>query len=248
MAKQSGLGDALLLDGYNISGDINALGEIGGGPNPLDMQGIDTSGNERRGGLLSGRMEMTALFNDGVGAAHVAFSTLPTTDRCLTYLRGQGLGSPAACLVGKQLGYDPNRGPDGMLTETVRGESNGYGLEWGVQATPGVRSDTGATNGSSIDFGTGSTLFGLQAYLQLTAFTGTSVTVKLQGSSDNGAGDAWADITDGGFAAATAIGWQRIQTGRTQTIERYLRVVTTGTFSAASFVVVVVRNDTAVTF
>jgi hypothetical protein len=93
-------------------------------------------------------------------------------------------------------------------------------------------------------------LFGLQAYLHVFAVVGTSVTVKLQESSDN-SGDAYADVTGGGFTAVTAVagtGSQRIQTSRTQTIERYLRVVTTGTFSSATFAVAVVRNDTSVVF
>jgi hypothetical protein len=51
--------------------------------------------------------------------------------------------------------------------------------------TAAPRTDTTATNGTSYDFGTGSTAFGLQAYLQVLSFTGTSCTIKLQESSDN---------------------------------------------------------------
>ena len=80
------------------------------------------------------------------------------------------------------------------------------------------------------------------------SFTGTSVTVKIQESSDNGAGDAWADVTGGGFTAATGVTTQRLETARGQTVERYLRAVTTGTFSSATFAVVAVRNDTSTVF
>jgi hypothetical protein len=175
-------------------------------------------------------------------------STLPTTDQILTYCRGAALGSPAASLVGKQINYDPTRAADGSLTIAVQALANGYGIEWGRLLTAGIRTDTSATNGSSVDFGTGSTAFGLQAYLHVFAVTGTSITVKLQESSDDGAGDAWADVTGGAFTAATGVTSQRIETARGQTVERYLRVVTTGTFSNAQFAVAVTRNDVSVVF
>jgi hypothetical protein len=74
---------------------------------------------------------------------------------------------------------------------------------------------------------------------------GTSVTVKLQESSDNGT-DPWADVTGGGFAAATPAAspqCQRIETANDLTVERYLRVVTTGTFTSAIFAVCIVKNE-----
>ena len=79
--------------------------------------------------------------------------------------------------------------------------------------------------------------------------TGTSVTVKIQESSDNGVGDAWADVAGGGFTTVNAgsVSAQRIAAVPAN-LERYLRVVTTGTFSAASFAVQLTRNATAVSF
>ncbi len=251
MAKQSGLGDNFYLGGYDISGDTSALGEIGGGPATIDVTGINKSAMERIGGLRDGRIEWTAFFNDGTDGTdgtHNRLSTLPTTDRHLMYCRGTTLGNPAACMVAKQLNYDPTRADDGKLTIAVRAEANAYGLEWGTLLTAGKRIDSTATNGTSVDFGTGSTAFGAQFYLQVFAFTGTSVTVKIQESSDNGAGDAWADVTSGTFTAATGVTAERLQTSRTQTVERYLRAVTTGTFTSATFAVVAVRNDTSVLF
>ncbi|MFB4273031.1 hypothetical protein [Nonomuraea sp. GTA35] len=251
MAKQSGLGDAFWLDGYDLSGDVGSLGRIGGGlAGTQDTTGINKYAMERTGLARDGSLEWTAFFNPAVGAAHEVLSTLPLTNRIATYGRGTGLGSPAACLVGRQINYDPSRAADGSLTISVQALADGHGLEWGVQATPGVRTDTGATNGASLDGGA-SSAFGLQAWLQVISFTGTDATVKLQESSDNGGADAWADVTGGGFAQITsAPGAQRIQTGRSLTVERYLRVatVTSGGFSALSFVVVVTRNLTAVTF
>lgn len=258
MTKKSGLGQNFYLGGYNLSGDTGAGNEIGCGlAGTQDVTGIDKSAYERVGLLRDGRLSWTSFFNpekatDIPGTttdhAHAVLSSLPTTDRHMMWATGTSIGSAAACMVGKQIDYNPTRGADGSLTVSVSSQANAYGLEWGDLLTAGVRTDTTGTNGSSLDLGTGSTSFGLQAYLHVFAVTGTSVTVKLQESSDNGVGDAWADVTGGAFTAATGITAQRIQTARNQTVERYLRVVTTGTFTNAQFAVAVIRNKTSVVF
>ncbi|MGR6923088.1 hypothetical protein ACU635_53290 [[Actinomadura] parvosata] len=240
--KQSGLGDRLLVAGFDLSGDINSLGKVGGGHAPIEVTGIDKSAMERIGGLRDGAIEFTAYFNPSTDRAHERFSALPTSDQVVTYLRGTTLGNAAACMVAKQINYDGSRGDSGEFTFDVQAQANGYGLEWGTQLTAGVRTDTAATDGDSFDFGA-ATSFGLQAWLHVTAFTGTSVTVKLQESSDDGDADSWTDVTGGGFTPATGVTSQRIATARDQAVEQYLRVVTTGTFSTASFLVVVVKNE-----
>ncbi|CAM5251007.1 hypothetical protein SGLAM104S_01634 [Streptomyces glaucescens] len=259
MAKRTGLAQAFYLGGYNLSGDTGAGNEIGGGlSGTQDVTGIDKSAYERKGLTRDGRLSWTAFFNpekasDNPGVtedrAHTVLSSLPTTDRHMMWCTGTSIGSPTACMVGKQIDYNPSRGADGSLTISVSGQANGYGLEWGDLLTAGIRTDTTATNGSSLDLGTGSTTFGLQAYLHVFSFTGTSATIKLQESSDNGGADAWADVTGGSFTAVSSGPTaERIQTGRTQTVERYLRVATSGTFTSLRFAVAVIRNDTSVVF
>ncbi len=246
MSKQAGLGDRLFVAGYNLSGDIGSLGTIGGGPSPGDVTGIDVEAMERIGLIRDGRIEFSSFFNPT--RAHPVLAALPTSDVVMTYCRGAALGGPAAAMVAKQPNYDGTRAQDGSFTFSVQALANGYGLQWGRQGTAGIRTDTTASNGSSVDFGTGSTAFGLVAFLHVFAVTGTSVTVKIQESSDNGAGDAWADVTGGALTAATGITSQRIATSATQTVERYLRVVTTGTFSNAQFAVAIMRPDVATVF
>lgn len=248
MSKQSGLGDNLYVAGYDLSGDIGSLSNIGGGMSVKTVTGINKSAQERIGLLRDGRITYNAWFNPAANQAHDRLSLLPTTDQILTYCRGTTLGDEAAAMVAKQLNYNPNRQDDGSLAFTVDAQANGYGLEFGNQLTAGKRTDTTATNGSSVDFGTGSTAFGLQAWLHVFAFTGTSATIKLQESSDDGAVDTFADVTGGGFTSVTGITSERIETGRAQTVERYLRVVTTGVFSNLVFAVMVTRNDTEVLF
>ncbi|MEU9792882.1 hypothetical protein AB0E27_20030 [Streptomyces sparsogenes] len=255
MAKQSGLGDNLYVAGYDLSGDISSIGNVGGGPAALDVTGIDKSAMERIGGIKDGRLQFASFFNKGTDRAHPRLSALPIGDVVASYFRGITLGGPSANIVAKQLNYDGTRGDSGEFTFSIDAQANGYGVEWGRSLTAGKRTDTTGTNGLSVDFGAGSpplfdgnALFGLQAYLHVFAFTGTSLTVKLQQSSDNGGTDAWADVTGGTFTAATGVTSERIATSGSQTVKRYLRVVTTGTFTSATFAVSVVRNDTAVVF
>lgn len=249
MSKQSGLGDNFYVAGYDVSGDIGSIEAISCPQATIDATGISKSAMERLPGKRDGHMEWSSFFNDAALASHVAHKSLPRTDVGLYYARGTTLGNPAAAMTAKQIDYAGNRDEDGGFTFKISGEANSFGLDWGRQMTAGVRSDTSATNGSSVDFGTGSTAFGLQAYVQVFSFTGTSVTIKLQESSDNGAGDAFADVTGGAFTVVSAAPtFERIQTSRTQTIERYLRVVTTGTFSQCSFAVMVARNTVSTVY
>lgn len=244
MSKQSGLGDHLLIDGYDFSGDIGSLSRIGGGNSPLVVTGITVDGMERIGGKRDGAIEFNSFYNPATDREHDVLSTLPTADRIVTYCRGFGTGKQAASVVGKQLNYDPTRGEDGGFTIAVSVEGNGYGLEWGDQYTDGFRTDTAATNGAAVDYGAASS-FGLQAWLQVTWVAGTSVTVALEDSADN---VTFGAIAGGAFTAATVTSAQRIQTARAATIKRYVRVVTTGTFSSATFLVQVTRNDQTVNY
>lgn len=173
---------------------------------------------------------------------------MPTTDIQTIWATGTTIGDPAAAMVAKQVTYSPSRAADGAFTFKVDAVANSYGLEWGRMASAGVASQSSAGSLSAYDWAA-ATDFGIQVYLQVFSFTGTSITVKIQESSDNGVGDSWADVVGGGFTAVSAARQhQRIQTARGLTVERYLRVTSTGTFSACTFAVVVVRNKAAVNF
>jgi hypothetical protein len=244
MAKTGGLGDNLYLSGYNLSGDIGALSKIQGGSKPIEVTGIDKSAFERIFGQRDGSMSWQAFFNTAIGRAHPVLAALPTADVVATYCRGTNLGDPCATLVSKQIGYDGNRTQAGEFTFNVDAQANGYGLEWGVQLAAGPRTDTAATNGSSIDT-TASLAFGAQAYLQVFSFTGTDVTIKVQDSADN---VSFADVAGLTFTAVTAAPTtQRLATSNTATIRRYLRVITTTSagFTSASFMVHLTKNEIA---
>jgi hypothetical protein len=318
VAKISGIGGRLLLGGYDISTDITdfaASGKVA----LLDVTDITQSAHSRLTGLHDGDMSVTALMDPA--NAHPVLSALPTADEIIEALIPPlSIGSPAACCNAKVIDYPPSRANDGMLSMKVEGQANGYGLEWALQLTPGLRTDTSATNGASLN-NSAATLWGAQAYLQVTAFTGTSVTVEVEHAPDNttwtsllaftavtaapatqrvatftgpfsatdaspcvftAAGSAFTNGTPvalaapplpqllpGGFTAGTTYyvvdasgdtfslsatsGGSAINSTSAgagvvnQVVEQYLRVISTGTFSTATFAVAVNRNPAQVT-
>lgn len=245
MAKQTGLGDNFYVGGNDLSGDTNSLGKISGSVALIDVTAINESAYERLGGLRDGGIDFVTYYNPT--GAHPLLSSLPTADVVCTYARGTTLGNPAASIVAKQIDYNGTRSNAGDYTFAVATQANAFGLEWGVQVTAGLRTDVAATNGAGVDF-TAATSFGFQAYLQVTGFTGTDVTVKLQDSADN---ITFADLAGGGFTQIVATAQsQRIAVGGTATVRRYVRAstVTTGGFTSATFSVVLVKNTVAVTF
>lgn len=249
MSKGTGIGQRLYVGGYNLSGQIGSLSSIGGGPATLDVPDITQGAMARIGGHRDGRIEFDAYW-DPAANAHARLSLLPTTDAIMTFCAGTTIADWSASLTEKQVGYDPTRGEDGSLMLKSQALANGYGLEWGQLLTAVERTDTGATNGAGVDFAA-ATAFGLQAWLQVISFTGTDVTIKIQESSDNAVGDAFADVVGGGFTQVTSGPQaQRIETSRTLAVERYLRVVTTtsGGFSSLVFLVQVAKNVTSVVF
>jgi hypothetical protein len=248
VTRSGGLGDALFIGGYDLSNDAMSVQNIRGGPAALVKTGIDKLAFERVGGMRDGGFEVTNAFNPASDRAHDRYSLLPTADVVATYCRGTTLGNQAAEVVAKQVGYDGTRGGDGDLNFNVAVQANGFGLEWCTQLTAGRRTDSAATNGASVDFAA-ATNFGLQAYLHVMEFTGTSATIKLQESSDDGAGDAWADVVGAAFTSVTAARVaERIETARALTVERYLRVITAGVFSNLVFAVAVSKNVVSTVF
>lgn len=249
MGKESGLGAGFFLSGYDFSGDVVALRELSGGPAPIEgLTGIDKSAMERLGGHITGAQRINTWFNPALNMSHKRLSTLPTGNQQGQYWHRTGVaGRPVHCIVGKQTNYDGTRGQDGSFTFQSDIESDGFGAEWATGLTAGKRTDTAATNGTGVDFTTaafaGSSTFGAQLYLQVMAFTGTSVTISVEDSADN---VTFAALTGAAFTAVTGITHERIQTARNATVRRYLRVVTAGTFTSVTFAVAAVRNDTLV--
>lgn len=249
--KQSGLGSRFFVGEYDLSGDTSALSQIASPRGVLPATGVNVFAMERMHAHRDGVVAFTSYFNPDTGRAHAGLSGLPTTDRIVSFFvggpGGAVLGNPAASITAKQIGYDGTRAKDGSLTFDTQAIANSYGLEWGQALTAGSRTDTAATNGSSVDQAA-ATSFGWQAYLHVLAFTGTNVTISLEDSANN---SAWTALSGGAFTQTTAVGQQRLQAASsTATARRYVRAVTTtaGGFTSVTFALNFVKNLVATTF
>ena len=241
--KITGLGAYFLIGGYDLSLDVSALDNVQGSIKPLDVTGIKSLAHERLGGQREGVIEFTTFADMAAGQEHAALSGLPTADVIASFLvpnasYAQAAGNPMCSVNAKQVNYDWTRASDGALTGKISCQSNGFGLEWGEALTAGLRTDSGATTGAFFDDGAGSN-FGGQAYFQVTAFTGTSVTIDIQSATTSGGAYSTTGLTSSAF---TGIGAQRVAVSNVTTINEFLKVVTTGTFSSATFAVQFSRN------
>lgn len=237
MAKLSGLAQRFFLGGYDLSGDVAAITRCASPRPTFEVPGINRSAQERLLGLGDGEISFTTWFNDATGQEHAALKGLPTADVQVIWATAATIGASAAGLIAKQVNYDPTREADGALSIAVQTLANGTPLEWGELLTAGVRTDTAETQGTSLN-NSASSASGLAGYLQVFAFTGTSVTMTIQESSDNGSTDPFA--TSIAFTAATGRTSERKTV--TGTVEQYLRVITTGTFTNVQFAVMARRG------
>lgn len=241
MAKDSGIGARLLVDGFDLSGDIGAVQTIRGGPALLDLTDISQAANHRVGGLYSGELGFNAWWDTVVNAAHDVLSDLPTGDRQVIYLHRNTFGEPAAAMTAKQVNYDPSRGADGALAASVQALSQGSPLDWCELLTAGMQTFASATNGSSLD-DAAQTVFGAAAYLHALSIASGTATVAVQDSADN---VSFANVTGLSFSAVAGRTAQRLETSRTATIRRYTRVNVTGTFTNLVAVVALQRYQLA---
>lgn len=247
MSKQTGLGDQLYVAGYDIAGDVQSISSLSTPIATIELTGINKSAYERGYGIADASGEFVSFFNKADDAQHEVLSALPRSNGHIMYCRGAVQGNAAVGAVGKRTDYAGTRGDDGSLTFSVPFSGDGSVLDWCTQLTDGKVTVTGAGNQDGVDLGGGgSKSFGWQAYLQVFSFTGTSATVKLQTSSDDGAVDTYADLTGGAFATVTARTAERlVSSSATATVEQWVRVNVAGTFSSLAFAVIFNRNNAA---
>ena len=228
MAKKAGLGHNFYQGAFDLSGDVSAISNWSTPVAVLDITGINASAISRLQGQVGGSVEYNVFFNDAAGAAHLA-SRVPTTAAPLTWAIGQTVGDAAGMIATVAVSYDGSRSADGGLSFAITALNNATPPVWGVMLTPGLKTDTGAANGATLDQGAQTTA-GAEAILHVTSFTGTNFTATVQDSSN---GSSWGTLK--AFTQVTAVGSERVTVSGT--VERYVRVISSGTFNPVNFAV-----------
>lgn len=233
MAKTSGLGSHLYVGQYDISGDVGAVNNIETVQAQQEVPSIEDAAMARIGLRRDGSLSISAFWNVTAGQAHPVLSALPRTDVIVSYFRGSTVGDAAASINAKQGNYAVALGEDGSLGVTVDARGSSYGLEWsgggtgdGMLTTGKQSFATGTVNGTAIDLGTTSTLFGAAGYLQVFTMPSGTATFAIQDSDDN---VTFADVTGLVFTALTGPGSERKQTAAGATVRQYVRLQGRGT-------------------
>jgi hypothetical protein len=230
--KLSALGSNLYYGTADLSGDIGAVSQVEGMRGTFDVTAINASAMERIVGRRDGAMAFNAFWNvdsasrtrrcrrcRGRTSSRASSSARPPSD------------SPTASMTSKQMNYAGAVGQDGSLGATVSLEANGFGLEWGELLTTGKQSfSTGTVNGTSINLGSVSTLFGAAGYLHVFSVASGTATFAIQDSDDDA---TFVDVTGLVFTAATGATAERLQTAAGATIRQYVRLQGRGVHGAA---------------
>lgn len=232
MAKQTGLGDNLLVDGHNLSGDIGSVDNISSASETQEVTGIDKSAKERVLLKSDPQIEFTGFFNPT--GAHPVLSALPKNNVVISYLKGQEVGAPACSGTFKQVNYDQTLGGDGSLTNSVAASgSDGYPLAWGKQLTAGSEDFAANESTAVMDLATATT--GGYFTVHLTEFTGTTINIRLQDSPDNG---TYNDVDVAVSSTFAAVGAAKIRISPSIGVDRWVRGRITGTFTTATIAVI----------
>jgi hypothetical protein len=233
MAKQSGLGVRLYAAGYDLSGDANALNNMGYSQTMLDVTSLQDSAMARIAGLSDGTVTVNGWFEKtGDHAAWTSNSgKLPSADQVVVVGFGTALGDACLGMKAKQASYNVTRAPGNAIATVAEYQSTaGQQLDFGVLLTTGPKqTDASATDSTSVDQ-TAGTSAGAVGYIEAMSIGSGSATVKIQSSTNN---TVWSDLIT--FTAVTGQTSERVAV--TGTVNRYVRVISTGTFTNLVFVV-----------
>ena len=237
MAKVNGLNVRLYVEGYDLSGDANSLSSLGYTNELLDVTTLDVSAKKRIVGIVDSEISVDAWFDNAASRQHAVWTSnsgkLPTADQDVLIPMGSAVGDQFVGLASKQGTYNVTRAPGSAMSASAVFSANGSAAEFGEMLTAHDDTHSSAGSGTVVDSGASSSNGGT-GYCQLLSLDSGSVTVNLQESTSSG-GTYTNFMTFSTVAAASAPSAERLT--NTGTVQRYIKVTTTGTFSNAKIVV-----------
>jgi hypothetical protein len=136
VTKVSGLGAALYVDEFDISGDIGAMSSMSMTTNLQDVTGLDKDGTERLTLRNDAEMSYDAFWNAAAGRSIPVLEPLETA--VATYVNGRTIGSRTRTLTGVKSSWTATRGPDGSIAANGQLQASiGRPLEGGLLLTVG---------------------------------------------------------------------------------------------------------------
>ncbi len=198
-------------------------------------------------GLIGGGCTFAGLFNGSASELDAIFRAAHAQEAPVLVSVGYGghaIGSLVDLLKAAMTDHRVNSPQDGLVDASGEFESDDQ-VDLGVSLHDLVAepSATPPVNFASVDETVASvgTTAGAVAHLHVTAFTGTSVTIKVQHSTDN---SVWVDLLT--FAAITGVTKERLEVPIGTPINRYVRaIISAGTWTSVTFTVAFARRGFA---
>ena len=188
--------------------------------------------------MKDGTVSCSAFFDNAAGKGHATWTSLsgkiPTADQNVLIPLGTTIGDPALMMVSKQGTYyvdRPTGGPVGCSVEYSA--ANGTSPDFGFLLTAGKVTDGSGTTYTHVD-GTAQSTGGARAMIQAFSLTSGTITATIQDSPDNVTYG-----TLGTFTGVTGVTSELVDISGT--VERYVRLKTSGTFSTGVICVAFIR-------
>ena len=238
MAKESGLNVRLYVEGKDMSGSANALDGAGYSQAMLETTPLNTSAATRITGLADGTLSVNGYFDTSDDAPWAEDSgKLPSSDAVVLVALSSAVGDPSVGMNAKEGEFNVSRSSGSAISITSSFSGNGMGGEFGEMLTAHDDTHSSAGSGTVVDSGASSSSGGA-GYVQVISLGSGSVVVNLQESTSSG-GSYSNFMTFSTVAAAAAPSAERVT--MEGTVQRYIKVVTTGTFSNAKIAVAFAR-------
>jgi len=238
MAKESGLNVRLYVEGKDMSGSANALSGAGYSQAMLETTPLNTSAATRITGLADGTLSVNGYFDTSDDAPWAEDSgKLPSSDAVVLVALSSAVGDPSVGMNAKEGEFNVSRSSGSAISITSSFSGNGMGGEFGEMLTAHDDTHSSAGAGTEVDSGASSSSGGA-GYVQVISLGSGSVVVNLQESTSSG-GSYSNFMTFSTVAAAAAPSAERVT--MEGTVQRYIKVVTTGTFSNAKIAVAFAR-------
>ena len=238
MAFSGGASAEIFVSGYDLTTFFRNLG-FTNQQGTYDVTTFGATGKTFIPGLTDGTITADGFFDGGADLVDQVLSAAigaASDGQWLVFPQGDAIGARGRGCASVESNYQVTNPVDGAVTVSAAVQSDG-GLD-GVVSLHALGAETATGESASVN-NLASSANGGVAFIQATAFTGTSVVVKVQHSTDNA---VWADLVT--FAAIDAArDYERVLVAAGTTVNQYLREQrASGTFSSVTHVVAFARR------
>lgn len=228
----SGTSQKILFGSTDLStflSDVQVAGEMG----LEDSTTLGDTGHEFTPTIENGTLSLTGFFSGGSGEEYAILTAAlgSANGEVVTYFPAgyATIGNRASLFKTRSQNYQVGGAVAGLVGIAATLQTDG-GFDHGV-VLHAFAAETGTTAGASVDNGAASANGGV-GNLHASAFSGTSVTPKIQHSVDDA---VWVDLV--AFAAVSGATSEQVTVAAGTTVNRYLRETRTGTFTSCTFAV-----------